>query len=433
LKREAEGVVFKKHGFKLDGETTFQGLGIAIENGVGSTRKGKDADGTPWSITYKSPYGYVRGTKGADGEEVDCYVGPERDADTAYVVHQKKDDGSYDEDTVMLGYASKADAKADILRHYSNPKYVGEVVPVAMDRLQKLFSSGEKLVKISAATHDYDYPELDPHETGGAARPWRRREEAPPRDEVEIMPTPKVEQRGDYAGTSYAGTLATPGGFEDLGKTAQGLRALNYMSRDWVKEGMDPGTPMSPPRFPKMDRVRDNTLELQSHGLHVNDISPEYVADNKEAAARRGFFDHLQKVAFQNGIPPWRGSLGEFEAFVSEKLAEVTREQANEAVERLDAIEHSRPTLGQLSRGALIGSLVGPISSNTSKLISSGHLHSPRDIAGQIAGGVVFGTAAPLLKYKVESGAERKVLEDYINQGHGGRLATQIEHKLGES
>lgn len=121
-----------------------------------------------------------------------------------------------------------------------------------------------------------------------------------------------------------------------------------------------------------------------------------------------------------------------FHAAIEElaKTAEVSREQAQIALERLDDLEHQKPTMGQLGRGALVGSVVGPIASNVSKLISAGHLHSPREMAGQIAGGAIFGTAAPLLKHKVESGAERKTLKDYINAGGGGRLATQIENKL---
>lgn len=133
-----------------------------------------------------------------------------------------------------------------------------------------------------------------------------------------------------------------------------------------------------------------------------------------------------------------------FEAFVTElgelgavtsgqlaKVAEVTREQASHALQRLDELEHQRPTAGQLGRGAIVGSLVGPIASNVSKLVSSGKLHTPREIAGQIAGGTIFGTATPLLKHKVETGTERRTLRDYVESGRGGRLATQIESKLG--
>lgn len=132
-----------------------------------------------------------------------------------------------------------------------------------------------------------------------------------------------------------------------------------------------------------------------------------------------------------------------FEGFVTElaelgavtsgqlaKVAEVTREQAQHAMERLDDLEHQRPTMGQLGRGALVGAMVGPIASNVSKLVSEGRFSKPREIAGQIAGGTIFGTATPLLKHKVETGTERRTLRNYIESGQAGRLANQIESKL---
>jgi hypothetical protein len=110
---------------------------------------------------------------------------------------------------------------------------------------------------------------------------------------------------------------------------------------------------------------------------------------------------------------------------------DVTREDAHAALERLQRLESGRPTRGQLLRGAAIGSVMGPLASNASKLISKGEFHSPREVAGQVAGGLIMGTAVPLFRQKVESTAERRTLKDYINAGHGGRLATQIESKLG--
>jgi hypothetical protein len=140
----------KKVGYVLEGHTEFQGLPIAIENDVGSVRKGVDKDGNPWETEMKFPYGYLKGTKGADGEEVDVYVGPNEDAENAYIVHQlKKDTGEYDEDKVMLGMNSKEEAKKGFLAHYNSKKFLGPIKEVPMERLVKLMNSQEKLVKIS--------------------------------------------------------------------------------------------------------------------------------------------------------------------------------------------------------------------------------------------------------------------------------------------
>jgi len=140
----------EKIGYKLQGHTEVQGLPIAIENRKGSVRKGKDSDGNEWRTKMEHPYGYIKGTKGADGEEVDCYVGPDKEAPKAYVVHQHKDDGKgFDEDKVMLGFRSKKEAKEAYLKHYDDPKFLGPISIVSMDRLRKLVESKRKLVKIS--------------------------------------------------------------------------------------------------------------------------------------------------------------------------------------------------------------------------------------------------------------------------------------------
>jgi len=141
--------------FKLRGHLSFQGLPIAIENRKGDVRSGVDKDGKPWRTVMRAPYGYVKGTKGADGEEVDCYVGPHKDSENAFVVHQRQHTGrGYDEDKVILGVRDEAAAKKLYLQHYNSDKFLGPVKTVAMDRLKELFATGKKLVKISSESHD---------------------------------------------------------------------------------------------------------------------------------------------------------------------------------------------------------------------------------------------------------------------------------------
>lgn len=137
--------------FKLQGHTNFQGLPIAVENRKGSVRKGVDKDGTPWRTKMRFPYGYIKGTKAADGDEVDCYIGPDSEAENAFVVHQKKDDGSFDEDKVMLGFASEEEARKAYLVHYNTDKYLGPIDAVPMEKLLRLVSEKDVLKKISEA------------------------------------------------------------------------------------------------------------------------------------------------------------------------------------------------------------------------------------------------------------------------------------------
>lgn len=133
--------------FKLEGKTVFQGLPIAIENDVGSVRQGQDKGGHKWRTVMKYPYGYIVGTKGKgmDGMAIDCYVGPNKDAKYAFVVHQMKPDtGKYDEDKVMLGFTDAAEAKAAYLDHYDNPKFFGSISAVPMAEFKKKVAESSK-------------------------------------------------------------------------------------------------------------------------------------------------------------------------------------------------------------------------------------------------------------------------------------------------
>lgn len=134
----------------LQGHTSVQGMPIAIENRKGSVRSGVDTDGKPWRTEMKHHYGYLKGTRGADGEEVDVYIGPKKDAPHAFVVHQHKDNGKgYDEDKVMIGFKDEPAARAAYLKHYDDPKFLGRISTVTIERLKALIASKKKLVKIS--------------------------------------------------------------------------------------------------------------------------------------------------------------------------------------------------------------------------------------------------------------------------------------------
>lgn len=141
-----------KIAFKLQGHAEFQGIQIAIENRKGSVRKGTDKDGKPWRTVMRMPYGFVKGTKGADGEEIDCYIGPHKNAPNVYAVHQHKSDGTgYDEDKLIFGVRSKEEATKGYLAHYNSDKFLGPVKEVPVERLKEMLSTGKKLEKISTS------------------------------------------------------------------------------------------------------------------------------------------------------------------------------------------------------------------------------------------------------------------------------------------
>lgn len=95
--------------------TKVAGLDVTIEIPAGGKRRGTDAAGKPWERELGSHYGYIKRTKGADGENVDVYLGPKADqADTpVYVIDQNNPNSTtFDEHKVMMGFGSSKEAEA---------------------------------------------------------------------------------------------------------------------------------------------------------------------------------------------------------------------------------------------------------------------------------------------------------------------------------
>lgn len=151
LDRFAQGVSRLLENRKLHGRREFHDLPISIENRKGSIRKGVDPDGTPWETKHKVPYGYIRGTKGVDGDSLDCFIGPNKNARSVFIIHARKapDFTSFDEDKVMLGFDTPEQAKKMYLRHYDNPRFYGGMTQVPTevfkDLVEKLSKKSDKL------------------------------------------------------------------------------------------------------------------------------------------------------------------------------------------------------------------------------------------------------------------------------------------------
>jgi phage-related protein (TIGR01555 family) len=93
-------------------KTKFQGLPITIENPRGTVRKGMNLDGQLWQAKMQHHYGFIRGILGADGDDLDCFVGPNAAADRVYVINQNEPKtGAFDEHKCMLGFDDAAAAK----------------------------------------------------------------------------------------------------------------------------------------------------------------------------------------------------------------------------------------------------------------------------------------------------------------------------------
>lgn len=122
---------------KLHYRTTWNGLPISIENRKGSKRYWYDKPTQRHGETLMHyPYGYIRLTEAADGDHVDVFLGPDEGAKFAFVVHQLRspDFTEYDEDKVMLGFPSRAEAKRAYLMHFDSPKFLGDMIAIPRDK-----------------------------------------------------------------------------------------------------------------------------------------------------------------------------------------------------------------------------------------------------------------------------------------------------------
>lgn len=141
----------------LQGHLKFQGLSIAIENKKGSIRKWYDDGGkVKGQTTMRADYGYIENVEGADGEELDVYVGPAADAKEAYVIDQRRapDFKEFDEQKIMLGFNTPAEAAALYNKQYNDPRFLGAMKAMPMNEFKSaLKTKGAVRIKMSAAMY----------------------------------------------------------------------------------------------------------------------------------------------------------------------------------------------------------------------------------------------------------------------------------------
>ena len=130
----------KKANDPVKDTVDYHGIKIDIEWPTGSIRS---YEGQDTYVTHmKADYGYARGIVGNDGEELDIYlVDRDSDSQSAFIIEQIRDDGSYDEDKIVLGAHSEGEAVDCYLQHM--PGYMlGSVREVPVDKLRDALYKG---------------------------------------------------------------------------------------------------------------------------------------------------------------------------------------------------------------------------------------------------------------------------------------------------
>jgi hypothetical protein len=89
----------------------------------------------------KVPYGYVKNksVKGADGDMLDVFLGPDNSAKFAYIITIMKapDFKKPDEQKCMLGFSSASVAKKALLAHFDDSRFYGSMKTITMEAFRK--------------------------------------------------------------------------------------------------------------------------------------------------------------------------------------------------------------------------------------------------------------------------------------------------------
>jgi hypothetical protein len=148
-----------KAGNYKKGHRRIEGLDFTIETPVGAVRKGFDEDGREtWRVKAPADYGYIRGTKGADGEQIDAH-----DLKTGkrhFIVDQLDErTGEFDEHKVMLRAKDEQHAVSTYVRAYSDgkgPDRLGNIHEVTMSELKEWVDAADTTKPATAEFLDRD-------------------------------------------------------------------------------------------------------------------------------------------------------------------------------------------------------------------------------------------------------------------------------------
>lgn len=137
-----------KAGTYRKGHIDLDGVQIAMENPAGSVRSGTSPDGTEWANEQPAHYGYIQGTKGADGDPLDVYLGPqahEPRSGPVFIIDQRDPHtGAFDEHKIMVGFGDEGVARLAYQTAFgdgSDAGRIGAVTSMGWDQFKRWIKS----------------------------------------------------------------------------------------------------------------------------------------------------------------------------------------------------------------------------------------------------------------------------------------------------
>lgn len=250
---------------KLDRRLKFRNLDISVETDKGAFRKWYDPHNKEHGETKMLyPYGYIRRSKGMDGDHVDCFVGPDEDATEVYIITTNKapEFKVADEQKCMLGFDSAEQAKKIFQAHYTKPGFFRSLVALPYEEFEtkvlatkdseqkKIATVSDELLKLAfGKVAGPKYGEINktvvPSQFAGKAVPiLTKREPSIPKELLNLMGGLPLES--SLSTTGGMGIVLRPHEFQRIALLCLGMSSLadTLESKGQVFKKSDSADPM---------------------------------------------------------------------------------------------------------------------------------------------------------------------------------------------
>jgi hypothetical protein len=154
------------------GHAKWQGLDITFEAPAGGVRRGLTPEGETWEQGFAHAHGYIKGTKGADGDALDISFGDHPDTATeAYVVNERDaKTGRFRQTKSFAGFNTEDEAvQAYLGMEGKTREMIRDVVPMPVAEFKDWVKNGDHskpvpVTKTDVPVRDHVTSEIAKHE-----------------------------------------------------------------------------------------------------------------------------------------------------------------------------------------------------------------------------------------------------------------------------
>lgn len=310
-------------------KSRFHGLPIEVEYRRGEVRHGKDRNGKRWKRRMQCDYGFIKRTKGADGEELDFFLGSDWGSKKVFAINQIDQlTGQYDETKLMLGFSNEAAAIATYLKHYPPGWRIGGVVEKDIDWLWSWMTSSDSKFLVKWRTQNgWDEQNVSRHPVGSG----KGGQFAP-------KPGGKVETDPHVSQLTSSGSIGKVTGQFPTKFLQETTAAMDKIRKNYPQLKIQEMVLVSNPGMSGMGMV-GNRLEVYGNVL----TDPEYGPEN-ERVAEMSNQDYL--AATKKQIADYDVALAQETDPKKQRMLAASKENYSKASQLIAAGAASKPPLG---------------------------------------------------------------------------------------